>query len=77
VIVEQDGRWYTPPVECGLLPGTFRARLLADGRVQERVIPVATLADYEHIYLANSVWGLWEVALAKPGSAVQPPPGQV
>jgi para-aminobenzoate synthetase/4-amino-4-deoxychorismate lyase len=77
VILEQGGQWYTPPVECGLLPGTFRARLLADGRVQEQVIPVATLADYERIYLANSVWGLWEVALAKPGSAVQPPPGQV
>lgn len=72
VVLEQAGQWYTPPVECGLLPGTFRARLLAEGRVQERVIPVATLPDYERIYLANSVWGLWEVALENQGRAGEP-----
>ncbi len=29
VFIEKDGRWFTPPVECGLLPGVFRRHLLA------------------------------------------------
>ncbi|HCO44824.1 MAG TPA: hypothetical protein DIT63_12020, partial [Gammaproteobacteria bacterium] len=29
----RDGVWYTPPVRCGLLPGTYRAALLAAGRL--------------------------------------------
>ena len=30
VFVEKDGRWSTPPVECGLLGGVHRRHLLAD-----------------------------------------------
>ena len=28
-----DGRWVTPPLSCGLLPGVGRAVALRDGRV--------------------------------------------
>src|SRR5208282_2714303 len=28
VFIEKDGRWFTPPVECGLLAGVFRRHLL-------------------------------------------------
>ena len=38
VVAEIDGVRVTPPVECGLLPGVFRAALLEAGEVQERVI---------------------------------------
>lgn len=30
VFVQLDGRWYTPPLACGLLPGVMRSVLLAD-----------------------------------------------
>jgi len=37
-------RLWTPPVECGLLPGTLRAELLDSGEVAERVIPQKRVA---------------------------------
>ncbi|MCO5112371.1 MAG: aminodeoxychorismate synthase component I, partial [Burkholderiaceae bacterium] len=33
-----DGRWVTPPLSCGLLPGVGRAVALREGRVQEAVV---------------------------------------
>src|SRR6476659_6480576 len=35
IVAEIDGRKLTPPVECGLLPGTFRSQLLDDGVIEE------------------------------------------
>ena len=32
IVVDIDGRKVTPPVDCGLLAGTFRAELLESGR---------------------------------------------
>ena len=52
-----DGRWRTPPVDCGLLAGTYRAELLERGRLQEEVLPVAAFAAAEEIALLNSVRG--------------------
>ncbi|MBI5473102.1 MAG: aminodeoxychorismate synthase component I, partial [Ignavibacteriae bacterium] len=37
VVVEIDGKLYTPPIECGLLAGTLRERLLREGSIKERV----------------------------------------
>jgi para-aminobenzoate synthetase / 4-amino-4-deoxychorismate lyase len=54
VIVELDGQWYTPPVTCGLLPGTLRRSLLEQGKVQERVILISDL-EHAKIWLVNSV----------------------
>lgn len=33
-----DGEWCTPALECGLLPGVERGRLLEEGRLVERVV---------------------------------------
>jgi para-aminobenzoate synthetase/4-amino-4-deoxychorismate lyase len=55
VVVELDGELYTPPVQCGLLPGTYRAYLLEQGKVKERVITVEDLTASPHIYLISSV----------------------
>ena len=57
VIVELDGGYYTPPVASGLLPGTLRGRLLAQGRISERVITFQELRRAHNIYLVNSVRG--------------------
>lgn len=62
IIVEtQDGKWYTPPVKSGLLPGTYRAWLLQQNRVQEKAIPLAGLSLYSRIFLVNSVRQMQEV----------------
>ena len=55
VVVELDGELYTPPVQCGLLPGTYRAYLLEQGKVKERVIRIDDLAKSSHVYLISSV----------------------
>ena len=46
---------YTPPLECGLLPGTYRAQLLDEGALRERVLHVSDLERAEGIWLINSV----------------------
>ncbi|HRQ24774.1 MAG TPA: aminodeoxychorismate synthase component I [Anaerolineales bacterium] len=55
LVVKMDGELFTPPIECGLLAGTFRAELLASGEVKERVIPVANLGKCEAVFLVNSL----------------------
>ncbi|RZB31805.1 MAG: para-aminobenzoate synthetase / 4-amino-4-deoxychorismate lyase [Desulfobacteraceae bacterium Eth-SRB1] len=55
IVVELDGELYTPPVQCGLLAGTFRARLIEQDKVRKRVIRLKDLAGSPHVYLVNSV----------------------
>ncbi|MCU0566464.1 MAG: aminodeoxychorismate synthase component I [Oculatellaceae cyanobacterium Prado106] len=55
LIVEWDGEWYTPPLHCGLLAGTYRAWLLQQGKVKERVIRVEDLPHCSRLFLVNSV----------------------
>jgi para-aminobenzoate synthetase / 4-amino-4-deoxychorismate lyase len=55
IVVRLDGKGYTPPVECGLLAGTFRVELLALGKLSERVLRPDDLRRAEAIFLINSV----------------------
>ncbi len=55
VVVELDGALYTPPVHCGLLAGTYRAWLLDEDRIKERVILVSDLRRCTRVSLVNSV----------------------
>ncbi len=64
VAVHLDGRWYTPPVEAGLLPGTYRAVLLEEGRIEERPITTDELRASDGLALMNSV-RLWRPALLR------------
>ncbi|WP_338721510.1 aminodeoxychorismate synthase component I [Devosia sp. XK-2] len=58
LFVEQEGRLLTPPLHCGLLPGTLRAELIAQGKAEERVLTLADLRKADAIWLGNSVRGL-------------------
>lgn len=51
----QNGKWFTPPLTCGLLAGTMRAELLANGTLEEQVISVKQLTHCSEIMLFNSV----------------------
>ena len=53
--VRQGGVWVTPPVQCGLLAGTFRQMLLEAGVLKETVVPLEALRDSEDFYILNSV----------------------
>jgi para-aminobenzoate synthetase/4-amino-4-deoxychorismate lyase len=59
--VRLDGRWCTPPLDCGLLPGVQRARDLADGRLVERVITVEDLRQAHYVATLSSLRG-WRAA---------------
>lgn len=58
LFVEREGRLLTPPLSSGLLPGTLRAELIAQGKAEERVLTLADLRAAEAIWLGNSVRGL-------------------
>jgi len=55
VVIRKDEKLLTPPVECGLLAGTFREHLLQSGEIEEAVIYVADLMTADELFLINSV----------------------
>jgi para-aminobenzoate synthetase/4-amino-4-deoxychorismate lyase len=57
VIVALGGRKVTPPIDCGLLPGTLRAALIESGEVGVAQVTRAYLEAAEAIWLVNSVRG--------------------
>ena len=57
LVIEQGGRLWTPPRACGLLDGTQRAELLAQGCLQERVLRREDLESASRVWLINSVRG--------------------
>lgn len=63
VVVEIEGRRYTPPLECGLLGGTFREELLEQGAIAERVLSVEEVRAARRVWFVNSVRGWVEVML--------------
>ncbi|MEX2276077.1 MAG: aminodeoxychorismate synthase component I [Actinomycetota bacterium] len=69
IAVRLQGRWFTPPLPSGCLPGTRRAALLEDGTLTERVIPVADLRRADGIALINSTRGWREAVLVDRGAA--------
>lgn len=57
LVIDIDGQLLTPARHCGLLPGTFRAELLAHNKIIEEVIVVEQIAAAREIFLINSVRG--------------------
>jgi para-aminobenzoate synthetase/4-amino-4-deoxychorismate lyase len=55
LVVKIDGQLVTPPVSCGLLPGTFRGHLIDNGEIKERVVTVEELKNANEFFLINSV----------------------
>lgn len=62
VAVCLDGRWWTPPVSSGCLPGVERSRLIADGTLAERALTVADLHRADGLAVLSSLRG-WRPAV--------------
>jgi len=58
-----DGRWVTPALGCGLLPGVGRAHWLAQGRIVEAEVRVSDLPRVQAVAFVNSLRG-WVEACA-------------
>jgi para-aminobenzoate synthetase/4-amino-4-deoxychorismate lyase len=63
--VRIDGRWVTPPIEAGLLPGIYRAVLLREGSLEERPVTIGEVRAAEELALVSSVRG-WRPAVLVP-----------
>ncbi|WP_448609211.1 aminodeoxychorismate synthase component I [Geodermatophilus sp. URMC 60] len=74
--VKLDGRWCTPPLESGCLPGVERARLLGAGRLRERVVQVDDLEGAEGLAVLSSLWGWRAAELSTVGREVVPTRGR-
>ena len=57
VAMLMEGRWVTPPLRCGLLPGVGRALALREGRVTEAVVRVNELPRVQGWAFVNSLRG--------------------
>ena len=65
VLIEKDGRWYTPPLSCGVLPGVYRRHLLETRpEIEERVLTLADVRNADAVYVCNAVRGLRRVDLS-------------
>ncbi|MDP9185158.1 MAG: aminodeoxychorismate synthase component I, partial [Actinomycetota bacterium] len=60
--IRTNGRWTTPPLADGLLPGCERAALLGDGTLVEGEITIEELQRADEIAFLNSVRG-WKSAV--------------
>jgi len=63
--VRLDGRWWTPPVECGLLPGVLRGRMLDAGELELRVLHAADLRRADGLAVLSSLRGWRPAVLAR------------
>lgn len=52
-----EGRLFTPRLDCGVLPGVTRARILAQRPVEEVAVGLEALAAAEALILTNSLIG--------------------
>jgi len=66
--------WLTPSLDCGCLPGVYRAALLARGDIAEASIPIGDLAAADDIALINSVRG-WRRVVVVPRTDFAGRPG--
>ena len=57
IAMEIDGRWVTPPLACGLLPGVGRAVALREGRLTEAVVRLQDLPRVQAWAFVNSLRG--------------------
>ncbi|WP_135229808.1 aminodeoxychorismate synthase component I [Deinococcus fonticola] len=69
VVLELDGRLYTPPIASGLLAGIERRRAIEENGVAERMLTVQDLQNAQTIWHLNSLRGWRRVELLQRLSA--------
>ena len=65
IFVEKNGKLFTPPLNCGLLPGTYRRYILgsAEWDAQEKVLTVEDLQSADRIFVTNAIQGMLEASI--------------
>ena len=57
IAIDTPAGLITPPLKCGLLPGTFRSQLLEEGKIREQLITLDDFRRTKTLFLINSVRG--------------------
>lgn len=57
------GRWYTPALSCGVLPGVLRSYLLKTGQIQEQPLTLEHLQSSHAVAVCNAIRGVAPVRL--------------
>jgi len=57
IFIKKDGKFYTPPVSSGLLPGIYREYFIKRSKAIEKVLYLKDLYEADEIFLCNSVRG--------------------
>ncbi|MFP4466626.1 MAG: chorismate-binding protein [Candidatus Goldiibacteriota bacterium] len=65
IVIRKSGRFYTPPVSCGLLPGVYRRHLVETGKCRVKKVFLKDLYEADEIFLCNSVRRMAKVFLQK------------
>ncbi len=63
IFIRKKGKWITPHLFCGLLPGVERERLLRELNAEETVISPEDLKSADKILICNSVRGTANASL--------------
>lgn len=63
IFVQLNGRWFTPPLSAGCLPGVLRADLLARAEVHERTLTRDDLRHAQALRCGNALRGWVDVTL--------------
>ena len=58
VFFVKDGKIYTPPVSCGMLPGIMREYVCRSFQAEETVIRPEDIDLYDEMFLTNSLMGV-------------------
>lgn len=61
VFFVKDGKLYTPPVSCGMLPGIMREYVCRSFQAEETVIRPEDIKMYDEMFLTNSLMGVMTV----------------
>jgi len=67
IIIKKDGKYYTPPIECGLLDGVYKRYLISEKilNIQERILTPDDIKTAQRIFLTNAVRGMVPVRFLK------------
>jgi para-aminobenzoate synthetase / 4-amino-4-deoxychorismate lyase len=66
VVVKHGGRWLTPPLDAGVLPGVYRTSLLQRmPEIQVEEFTVEQLLGADEVWLTNAVRGMRRVSIER------------
>jgi branched-subunit amino acid aminotransferase/4-amino-4-deoxychorismate lyase len=54
----KNGKIYTPPLSSGCVSGVMRTILMENFQIEEQIIPVSDINEYQEIFLSNAVKGI-------------------